>query len=96
MADPDARRNQMRITITAYNGTVSLGKPGRVQILNNGTSQNVKNVTFFGSIEDLNAAMDGLRYTPDPDFFGIDDLDVYVNDQGHNGVAVEDALPDGR
>ena len=53
-------------------------------------ANNSSTVTITGTMAALNAALDGLEYTPDSDFHGngtpnIDALTVTVNDLGNVG-----------
>ncbi|MBI1310969.1 tandem-95 repeat protein [bacterium] len=43
-------------------------------------------MTFRGDVADINAALDGLVYTPNANFFGADTLTITVNDLGHQGA----------
>ena len=48
----------------------------------NGTST----VVFSGTIVNLNAALNGLIYTPTNGFTGSDSLQVNINDEGNTGI----------
>ena len=41
-------------------------------------------MTFSGSIANINAALEGLTYTPNNDYNGTDTLTVTTNDQGQH------------
>ena len=44
-------------------------------------------MTLNGTIADINAVLDGLTYTPNPGYNGIDTLLIVTNDQGNSGSA---------
>jgi hypothetical protein len=43
-------------------------------------------VTVTGKLADLNAALDGLVFTPDPGFIGVATIRIDVSDLGHTGA----------
>ncbi len=54
-----------------------------------GDGVNDSTVTFTGTIADINAALDGLVFTPTPEFSGSASLQVVTDDQGNTGGAAE-------
>jgi hypothetical protein len=46
----------------------------------------VSETEFTGGLEELNALLDGLIFTPETDFVGDAFLDILTNDLGHNGL----------
>ena len=47
-------------------------------------------LAFYGSQDDINAALTTFQYTPDADFNGDDALSITVNDQGSSGGAAQE------
>src|SRR5205814_5183747 len=43
-------------------------------------------MAFTGTLTDLNAALDGLKYTSNPTFIGPETLAVSLNDLGNTGL----------
>lgn len=79
--DIDAGTNSVETRVTAENGTLEVPANAGTVVTGNETSQ----VTLQGRISQINDALDGLIYVPNPDFFGIDMVEVRIDDQGHTG-----------
>jgi mRNA-degrading endonuclease HigB of HigAB toxin-antitoxin module len=58
--------------------------PLTVQLVAEGGT--VSETEFTGSLDELNALLDGLIFTPETDFVGDAFLDILTNDLGHNGL----------
>ncbi|MFN8595074.1 MAG: Ig-like domain-containing protein [Anaerolineae bacterium] len=70
------------VTLTVSHGVVTLnGSMGLT--LTTGLSGSL--VQFTGSITDVNAALDGLQFVPELDFFGSTTLVISTQDLGHPG-----------
>jgi VCBS repeat-containing protein len=82
--DPaDATQGRLLVTLTASNGTLTLGSTANlVNLQGNQQSQ----VQFQADVAAVNAALDGLRFTPTRDFFGTATVVVTVGDQGNSGA----------
>ena len=65
------------VTLTATNGTVELASLSGLS-LSAGTGSGDTTVTFTGAAADINAALDGLLFTPTSAFAGVAALDVAV------------------
>jgi len=68
------------MTISAGNGTVALASTAGSLGQGNGTSE----IVAIGSLASLNADLVGLTYSPDPGYFGVDQInfsDVDASDQ---------------
>ncbi len=72
--DPDARPYPITTTLTVDMGTIAL--PGQ---------SDSSSVVLNGTIEEINAALNGLTYTPPPGWTGTANLTVVTNDEGHTG-----------
>jgi hypothetical protein len=73
---------QMSITLSVGNGTLTLAATTGLT-LTTGSSGPI--VQFTGSITDVNADMDNLRFDPTPGFFGLTTLIMTTQDMGHPG-----------
>ena len=78
--------NRLKITLTATNGNLSL-KSGFNPLLFTftGGSDGIDDVViiFEGIISDLNAALDGLQFKPNADYFGPASVTVLSDDLGN-------------
>ncbi|MHC4875658.1 MAG: Ig-like domain-containing protein [Planctomycetota bacterium] len=84
--------DQIQITLSVNNGTLSLNGTSGLSFsfsdangTGAGTGSGDATMTLRGTLADINAALDGLDYTPDSNFFGSDTLTITSNDLGHNG-----------
>jgi Domain of unknown function (DUF4394)/Bacterial Ig domain/Calx-beta domain/Domain of unknown function (DUF4214) len=88
ISDPDAGANPVQVSLTATNGTLTLSNTaGLTFTVGDGT--NDANMTFTGTITDINAALNGLTFTPTANYNGPATLTITTNDQGNTG----DPLP---
>ena len=69
----------LQVTLSANDGTLSLASTTGL------TFDEENPLIFTGSITNLNAALDGLTFTPDENFNGAVSLDVSVSDLGYTG-----------
>ena len=82
--DVDANSGEMLIDFIAYNGTLTLnGTTGLTFTTGDGVADTA--MQFTGSIAAINAAVNGLVFTPDADFSGGTNFQMWVNDQGNTG-----------
>ncbi|MHA6780059.1 tandem-95 repeat protein [Pseudonocardia saturnea] len=84
VADPDAGAGLVQVTLTAANGTVTLGGTGGVSFTS-GDGVADATTTFRGTVSAVNTALDGLALTPNPNFTGAATLTVITNDLGNTG-----------
>lgn len=85
IADVDAGSSAVQVTLTGTNGVISLnGVSGLAFTVGDGTSD--ATMTFTGALADINAALDGLSFTPTLNFSGDAALSVTSNDQGNTGT----------
>jgi hypothetical protein len=79
VADADDRNGKM--TVTAADGTVSLnGVSGLSFTVGDGTSD--ADMTFTGSLADVNTALAGMSYVATPGFTGAGSVTFLADDQG--------------
>ena len=84
VADVDAGTDPLRVTLTATNGTLTLGGTnGLTFTAGDGTDD--ATMTFAGTTADLNTALAGLAFKPTPGFSGFASLQINTNDQGSTG-----------
>lgn len=82
IADIDADSNDVRVTLTATNGTLTA--LGDITNLTSVDGVNTNIITLEGSQADLNIALEGLTYTPDG--AGNGSIEIKTNDLGNTGV----------
>ena len=85
ISDPDANGSAMEVTLNATNGTVTLiGTTGLSFTVGDGTGD--ASMTFTGTINDINVALDGLSFDPTTSFIGAASLQIFTDDQGNTGT----------
>jgi YVTN family beta-propeller protein len=82
-SDPDAGTNTVQVSLGVSDGTLTLAQTTGLSFSAgaNGSSS----MTFSGTIGDIDADLDGLRYVPTPGFSGGDTLAFSVDDLGNSG-----------
>ncbi|EED31316.1 VCBS protein [gamma proteobacterium NOR5-3] len=92
VADPDVADGGAYIadvTVSVLNGTLSMTASGAAQLNDNATDS----VSISGSIDDINATLEGLQYTPDADYYNDagnpDTLTITIADNSNFGVGGE-------
>ena len=90
--DVDTGTSDLQITLEVTNGTLSLGNVLPV-VISQGTGANDTLVEFSGTQSEINAALDGLVFTPDTGFYGRADLGITTDDLG-TGTGTGGALQD--
>lgn len=87
--DRDLGDGELEVTLEVAHGTLSLALPESPEdsglTFKQGSGINDAKMVFSGSIEDVNAAVDGLIYLGESDYNGEDVLYAMVNDQGSTG-----------
>jgi VCBS repeat-containing protein len=84
VADVDAGANAIEITLVASNGTVTLASTtGLAFAAGDGTADSL--MTFTGTVVDINAALNGLRFDPNAGFAGTARLRIVTDDLGNSG-----------
>ena len=69
ISDADAGSNPVIVTLTATNGTLTLGSMAHL-VFGTGDGTDDPSMTFVGTIDEINAALEGLVFTPTPQFHG--------------------------
>ena len=82
VSDIDENGGGLGITLTGVNGTLTLSTTaGLSGVTGNGTAS----VSFSGSPDGINDALDGLMFTPNAGFFGAGGLQIVTDDLGNTG-----------
>jgi len=82
VADVDAGTGQLSVYITAGNGAVTLSTTAGLTL--NG-SNGSGSFGFSGTLANINAALNGLAFSPNNGFSGSAGLQLTVDDQGNTG-----------
>ncbi|HEX8772070.1 MAG TPA: tandem-95 repeat protein [Pyrinomonadaceae bacterium] len=89
IGDPDAGTASLKVTLTATNGTFSLSGTGGLTFTPAGAGNDGTNdaqMIFTGALSDINAALNGLTFTPTANYSGSASLAILTDDQGNTGV----------
>ncbi len=85
VSDVDAGSNPVIVTLTATNGTLTLGSTAGLTF-GTGDGSDDPTMTFVGTLAESNAALDGLRFDPTPNYNGPAGIQITVDDQGNVGT----------
>ncbi|MBW4598802.1 MAG: tandem-95 repeat protein [Calothrix sp. FI2-JRJ7] len=81
ISDIDAGNGIMQVRIEVPNGILEVATTTDLNIRNNKTGS----VTLTGTVEQINAGLDGLQFTPNKEFNGRTLVKITTNDQGNTG-----------
>jgi len=84
VADVDAGSADIRVTLTATNGTITLATTAGL-LFGAGDGTEDVTMTFDGTLTEVNTAMNGMSFNPAPDFTGSASLQIISNDLGNTG-----------
>jgi VCBS repeat-containing protein len=84
IADADAGVGSLRVSLEVGRGTLTLAQTDGISFATGDGFQD-STIVMFGRLADLNAALDGLVYEPEPGFTGVVDLLVETSDEGNSG-----------
>src|SRR5437763_1693364 len=83
--DSDESNGPLQVTLTAANGKLTLGGlTGLTFTVGDGSGD--ATMTFTGLLADINAALEGMVFSPDADFNGPTTIQITTNDQGNTGI----------
>ncbi|WP_274627603.1 DUF4347 domain-containing protein [Arvimicrobium flavum] len=86
ISDVDAGSGSVEVTLTATNGVLSLsGVAGLTFSAGDGTGDGM--MKFQGTVADINAALNGLTFTPTADHVGAASIEITTDDLGMTGGA---------
>ncbi len=84
VADADAVSGQIELTLAVTNGTLTLSTiTGLTFTAGDGTADAA--MTFSGTITAINAALNGMSFTPTTSYIGAATLQIDADDQGNSG-----------
>ena len=84
IADVDAGTSELEVTLMAMNGGITLSQTTGLTFTT-GDGTNDVAMTFTGTLANINAALQGMSYTPQEDYYGGTWISVGVSDQGNTG-----------
>ena len=86
ISDVDANpTSSLKVTLSVPNGTLTLnGTSGLSFATGDGT--NDANMTFTGTLSNINTALNGMSFTPNANYFGPSLLTITTDDQGNTGT----------
>ena len=83
--DADAGPKAVKVILNATGGRTTLATTAALTFLA-GDGRDDTLMSFTGTLVNVNAALNGLRFTPNAGFSGAATLQVTVSDQGHVGM----------
>ena len=86
-SDVDAGPGQLRVTLAATNGTLTLSGTVGLVFTPPADGTDDATMTFNGDLASVNAALNGASYTPATDFTGPASVTLTVDDQGSTGIS---------
>ena len=78
----------LQVTLTVTGGTLSLAPVTGLTFQGTGNGTDDSTMTFTGTVGEVNTALDGMVFTPAPDFVGEASLDIASDDLDHGGPGV--------
>ncbi len=85
VSDPDAGSGTLRVTLTAAQGLLSLASTtGLAFAVGSGTAD--PTMTFEGSLASINAALNGMIFTPLAGYYGPASIRIDTSDLGSSGA----------
>jgi hypothetical protein len=94
ISDADVGAGNETVTLSVAGGLLSLnGTAGLAFAVGDGLADS--NMTFTGTVADINAALNGLTYTGNLNFAGADTLNITTNDNGNTGSGGAQSDADG-
>ncbi|MGI9214995.1 MAG: hypothetical protein ACR2HS_05020, partial [Gammaproteobacteria bacterium] len=83
ITDIDANVGTETVNLSIHNGTLTLGS---VNNLTNVIGNNSSNITITGTLSDINQALNGLKFSPNSNYYGTDVLTITTNDNNNTGL----------
>ena len=80
VGDVDSGNNPLRVTLTATNGTMTLASTLGLNFTT-GTGTANASMVFSGTITNINAALQGMSYTPTLNYYGAASIQITTEDQ---------------
>jgi len=83
ISDVDAGASDVQVSLSVAHGALTMATlAGLTSAVGDGTGT----VTLVGSVTEINAALNGMGFTPTADYNGSDTLSITTNDKGNTGV----------
>lgn len=82
--DVDAGSSPLLMTLAVTNGTLTLAQTTGLTFTEGDGTEDAS-MEFSGSQSAINAALNGMQFTPSSNFVGQAELDIEVDDQGNSG-----------
>ena len=92
VSDVDAGSAEVRFALSVTHGKLTLSRTTGLTFTDGADGE--PSMTFTGTLADANAALDGLRFEPVPDYNGPAQLTLVTNDQGNTGSGGEQSDTD--
>ncbi len=85
IGDVDAAGSNVRVTLTAASGTLTLGSTSGLTF-STGDGTNDSSIVVTGTLANINAALDGMQFTPANGFSGSASVTLQTEDLGNTGT----------
>ncbi|UCJ06662.1 gliding motility-associated C-terminal domain-containing protein [Chitinophaga pendula] len=85
ISDVDLNGGVLKITLTATNGSLTLGNTSGLSF-STGDGLGDVTMTFTGSLSSVNTALNGLTFIPPANYYGAATIKVTADDQGNTGA----------
>jgi len=82
--DKDVGNGVMTASISAIKGIISVD-PLNVETLKDVIGNHTSNITFSGTLDEINDGLNGMKYTSHQNAFGTESIRFYMKDNGHSG-----------
>jgi hypothetical protein len=86
VSDPDAGTSSVQVKLQANHGSMTLDGTSGLTFNPGDSGTNDADMTFTGSLSDVNAALDGMRFDPTANYNGGATLTITTDDQGNTGA----------
>lgn len=94
IADVDVGPSNMLVTLSVTDGTITLNTIPVLLSFSVGDGTADANMTFTGTLADINTALSSLEYRGNPHYNGADTLSLFVDDLGNTGTPPPGSLTD--
>jgi large repetitive protein len=86
IADVDAGTGNLEVTLLSTNGTLMLSRTTSLSFIVGTGKGGEDQITFRGKLVDINAALDGMSFTPLAGYAGPAFIEMLSNDLGNSGA----------
>jgi hypothetical protein len=87
ISDVDAGASPVQVSLSASNGTITLSQTAGLSFIT-GDGAADASMSFTGTMAAINAALDGLTFTPTLDYVGPASIQIVTDDLGNSGAGV--------